>query len=152
MGLDPLPFRLKSPGWDHAGLGGIESVSYQIDGIMHVDDQAVTLEWTRTRTTEQVSFEKVGTEVDELPLEWLELPYERLAGAWVIGGWWWPRLELRARGFEDFEGVPAARGVTLRLAIQRRDRALARAIAAEIAVQVAAATNDRLLGAGDTDG
>ena len=136
MPLKPLPFRLTPTGRDTFAFEGIESVSYRLDGILYLADQSVTLEWTGTRRTEQVSLDKVGTVVDELPLEWLELPFDRLAAAWVIGGWWWPRLELRARGVEDFEGVPAARGITLRLRIHRRDRALALEIASEIEARV----------------
>jgi hypothetical protein len=132
MPLNPLPFRLNPTGRDTLGFEGIESVSYRVDGLLRLADQSVTLEWTGTRTTEQVSLDKIGTDVDELPLEWLEVPFGRLAGAWVIGGWWWPRLELRARGVEDFDGVPATRCVTLRLRIHRRDRRLAHAIASEI--------------------
>jgi hypothetical protein len=139
MPLNPLPFRLNPTGRDTLGFEGIESVSYRVDGLLRLADQSVTLEWTGTRTTEQVSLDKIGTDVDELPLEWLEVPFGRLAGAWVIGGWWWPRLELRARGVEDFDGVPATRGVTLRLRIHRRDRRLAHAIASEIEMRVAAA-------------
>ena len=38
-----------------------------------------------------------------------------LAGAWVLGGWWMPRFDLRVRSVEDPEGVPATRGVALAL-------------------------------------
>lgn len=139
MSLNPLPFRLKPAGSDSVAWEGIESVSYRVDGLLRVADQSVILEWTGKRTTQQVSFEKIGTDVDELPSEWFELPFGRIAGAWVVGGWWWPRLELRARRLEDFDGVPATHGVTLRLRIHRRDRGLARTIATEIERRVAAA-------------
>jgi hypothetical protein len=138
MSLHPLPFRLEAAGRDSVGFAGIESVSFRVDGLLQVTDEGITLEWTGTRTTDQVSFEKIGTDVEELPLEWVELPFERIAGAWLLGGWWRPRLELRARGFEDFDGVPAARGVTVSLRILRRDRALARALASEIATRTSA--------------
>ncbi len=137
MSPDPLPFRLHPTGRDTIGFEGIESVSYRLDGNLLLSDASVTLEWTGIRTTQQVSFDKVGTDDDALPLEWFDLPFERIAGAWVIGGWWRPRLELRARGLDDFNGVPSARGVTLALRIRRRDRGLARAIASEIAARVA---------------
>lgn len=139
MSLDPLPFRIKPPGRDAVEWGGIESVSYRVDGLLRLVDQSITLEWTGTRTTQEVSFDKIGTDVDELPPKWLELSFGRIAGAWVVGGWWWPRLELRARGLEDFDGVPGTHGVTLRMRIHRRDRALARTIALEIERRVAAA-------------
>lgn len=139
MSLQPLPFRLRAAGRDSVGFGGVESVSFRVDGLLQVIEEGITLEWTGTRTTEQVSFEKIGTDVEELSLEWVELPFERLAGVWLLGGWWRPRLELRARGIEDFDGVPAARGVTVSLGIHRRDRALARNLGSAIAARIAAA-------------
>lgn len=135
MALNPLPFRVSVPGRDTLDLELIESVSSRIDGLLHLRSNGVRLEWQETETREQVSLERVGTDVQRFELQPLELPYERIAGAWVIGGWWWPRLELRARSFTDLEGVPGARGITLMLRIQRRDRALARAVAAELAVR-----------------
>lgn len=155
MSLDPLPFRLHPTGSDTIGFEGIESVSYRLNGLLRLADRSVTLEWTGTRTTEQVSLDKVGTDVDKLPLQWFELPFGRIAGAWVIGGWWGPRLELRARGFDDLDGMPSKRGVTLRLRIQRRDRGLARAIALEIEARAAATVlafeNRPRLGATDSE-
>ena len=155
MPLDPLPFRLRPTGSDTIGFEGIESVSYRLNGLLRLAKQSVTLEWTGTRTTEQVSLDKFGTDVDELPLQWFELPFGRIAGAWVIGGWWAPRLELRARGHDDLNGMPSKRGVTLRLRIHRRDRDLARAIASEIEARVAATVlaleNRPPLGAADSE-
>jgi hypothetical protein len=121
---------------------GIESVSYQVHGLLHLTDDAVRLEWTGTRSVEQVSLDRVGTDVQELPEEWLEVPYDRLAGAWVIGGWWWPQLELRAHSPEDFIDMPATRGVTLRLRLRRGDRDLAREIASEINTHLTTATGN----------
>jgi hypothetical protein len=120
------------------GFSGIESVSHRADGILRLTEQGVTLEWAEVQTVQQVSLERVGTDVNELPPDWLELPSERIAGAWLVGGWWSPRLDLRARGMEDFEGVPGVRGVTLGLRIHRRDRPLASAIARAIASRVEA--------------
>lgn len=138
MHLNPLPFRVGVPGRDTMDLELIESVSSRIDGLLHLRADGIRLEWQETETREQVSLERVGTDVERYELQPLELPYDRIAGAWVIGGWWWPRLELRARSFADLEGVPGARGITLMLRIQRRDRALARAVAAELVAQAAA--------------
>lgn len=138
MPLDPLPFRLHPPGRDTIGFDGIASVSYRLTGWLRLTDQCVTLEWAGTRTTEQVSLDKIGTDVDDLPLEWFDLSFGRIACAWVTGGWWRPRLELRAREPDDLDGVPSTRGVTLALRLQRRDRAVAGAIASEIEARVAA--------------
>lgn len=137
MALEPLPFRLHPTGRDTIGLNGIASVSYRLTGWLRLSDQSVTMEWAGTRTTEQVSLDNIGTDVDQLPLEGFELPFGRIAGAWVVGGWWRPRFELRARGSDDLDGVPSTRGVTLALRIHRRDRGLARAIASVIEARVA---------------
>jgi hypothetical protein len=130
---DPLPFRLGVTGRDTVGADGIESVSYRVNGTLRLEEGNIVLEWTGTRTLDRVSLDGIGTDVIELPVDRFELPIERIAGMWVIGGWWAPRLELRARAPEDLDGVPATRGVTLRLRIRRRDRTLARAVASEIA-------------------
>lgn len=136
MPLDPLPIRLHPTGRDTIGMEGIASVSYQLTGWLRLGDEGLTLELTGTRTTQQVSLDKIGTDVQELQLEWFELPFHRIAGALLIGGWWRPRLELRTRSDADLEGLPATRGVTLALRTHRRDRGLAQAIASEIEVRV----------------
>ncbi len=120
------------------GFRGIESVSHRADGILRVTEQGLTLEWAEVQTVQQVSLDRVGTEVNELPPDWLELPSECIAGAWVVGGWWSPRLDLRAREREAFDGVPGVRGVTLSLRIHRRHRPLASAIAQAIASRIEA--------------
>jgi hypothetical protein len=120
------------------GFNGIESVSHRADGILRVTERGVTLEWAEVQTVEEVSLDRVGTDVIELPPEWLELPSERIAGVWLVGGWWSPCLDLRACEMEDLEGVPGVRGVTLSLRIHRRDRALASAIAQAIASRIEA--------------
>ena len=112
MTVGPLPFRLHEPGEDNMGAWGIESISYRADGLLHLTDQGVTLEWTETRTHEQVSIDRVGTDVETFPREGVDLSVSQLAGAWVAGGWWRPRLELRVRLAQDLEGVPGKRGVT----------------------------------------
>jgi hypothetical protein len=134
--LSALPFRLSRPGWDSLGLSGIESVSHRADGLLRVTAEGVRLEWAEVQTVERLSLERVGTTVVELTPEWLELPFACIAGAWTTGGWWAPRLELRARELAHFDGVPGARGVTLPLRIHRRDRVLAVAIATEITRRV----------------
>ena len=43
---DPLPFRLKQPSDESISLDGIEEVSYKLEGLLHVKEQVVLLEWT----------------------------------------------------------------------------------------------------------
>ena len=139
--MDPLPFRFRVPGKDTVGLIGFESVSYKVEGLLHLSDHLVTLEWSGTQTIEQFTFEKVGTDVDDYPHDWLELPVTMISDARAMGGWWWPRFELRARRLDAFDTVPTARGATLSLRIRRRDRTRAREMA--VAIELAKATNRR---------
>ena len=139
MALHPLPIRLKHAGSDTVGFDGVESVSFRSEGLLHLMDWGIVLEWNQTRTTERVSMAGVATDVEELPLEAVEVPIELLVDARVIGGWWRPQIELRARGLDAFSGIPGVRGGTLRLLVHRRDRSLSRAIAIEIRERAAAA-------------
>lgn len=134
--FDPLPFRINPGGRDIIGFDGIESVTTRLDGLLYLADRAVTLEWSGTQTIQRVSLDRLGTDKNPLPLEEFQLPFSRIAGAWVLGGWWRPRLELRARHDGDLDGVPSTRGVTLSLRIRLRDRALASEVAAEILARV----------------
>ena len=122
-------------GSQKVSLGDVESVSYRAEGLLHLTDWGLILEWSKTRTTQRVTMMgEVGTNVDELPPEVVEMRIEDIAGASMIGGWWWrrPQIELRARGLEVFRGIPGSRGATIRFPIERRDRSLARAFAIEI--------------------
>jgi hypothetical protein len=117
-------------------MEGIASVSWQLTGWLRLDDEGVTLELTGTRTTQQVSLDKIGSDVHEMPLDRFELPFGRISGAWLLGGWWRPRLELRTRSDDDLKGLPAVRGVSLALRVHRRDRELACTVASEIEARV----------------
>jgi len=130
--IDPLPFRLRVPGIDKIDLQGIRSISYRVEGLLHLDGSTVALEWAGTRKTEWVALGRVTDEVDRSPLARVELPASAIAGARVHGGWWAPRLELRARSLAVFDGIPGARPGVLRLRISRRDREHASAMAAAI--------------------
>ena len=131
-GLNPLPFRLGVPGEETIKFSGIKSTGYNIEGLLHLSDLILTLEWTGTQTTEQVGFTGVGTETVELPGDWKEIPAAEIADASVRGFWWSPRLELRSRRLDTFEDIPTGRAATLRLKIKRQDRHNAREIAEAI--------------------
>jgi hypothetical protein len=56
MALDhPLPFRLKIPGEDTLDWRGVRSISYRLDGLLHVVGDVITFEWAATRHTQRVS-------------------------------------------------------------------------------------------------
>src|SRR5262245_32054161 len=80
MALHPLPIKLKQAGSDTVGLTKVESVSYRAEGLLHLTDWGLVLEWTNTRTTQRVSMMgEVATDVEELPLQTVEIPFEEIA-------------------------------------------------------------------------
>ena len=128
MTSEPLPFRLALPDDDHWGFTGIEHTAYTITGLLHLSEDALFLEWAERRKVERFTWTRIGTDHEEFPVETLEIPLDWIASLEVIGGWWMPRVRLRARRLDTFEGVPGAEPGRLVLVIARRDRALAAAL------------------------
>ena len=128
--IDPLPFRLRVPGIDKIDLQGIRSISYRVEGLLHVDGHTVVLEWAGTRKTEWVALGSVTDEVDRSPVARREVPVSAIIKVQLRGGWIAPRLELRARNLDVFDGIPGARPGVIRLKIRRRDRKQAAVVAA----------------------
>ena len=129
---DPLPFRLKVPDRDTLGLTGARSISYRLEGLLHLDGDTITLEWSATRRTQALTLTGVKDEVDHSPVGTADIPVSWISRTRVMGGWWYPRLQLWARRLEAFEGIPTVRGARLTLLIDRRDRQLAVAFAAAV--------------------
>ena len=130
--MDPLPFRLRVPGQDVIDFEGAWSISYRGEGLLHLEGGMLTLEWTATRTTERVSVKGIGTDVEHSPIGTLEVPVDWILGVRLRGGWWWPRLELRARRLDAFDDFPGSRPGVITLRVRRRDREQAGALVATI--------------------
>jgi len=130
--INPLPFRIKVPGHDTIGAEGVVSISIKLEGLLHLNEKELLLEWTATRTVESVSLEGVRDEVDQSPVGSCEIPLSDILEASVRGGWWAPRLELRARSLEAFEDIPTAENGIAKLRIRRSDRQHAKGLCAGI--------------------
>lgn len=128
MRVEPVPFRLPLPGRDTLGFEGARSVWYRIYGLLHFDGETLTFAWSAIRHLEQVSLAGVSIRDDALPPELVELPAAVISEARLTGGWWAPRLRLRARQLDAFDALPAAAPGAIVLRIARRDRALATAM------------------------
>ncbi len=135
---EPLPFRLRIRGKDVIDLKGIRSVSYRVDGLLHLVDDALEFEWTATETTERVGFTGIHTGVDSSPIGRLEVPAGWLAEVRLLWGWWRLRLSFRARRLDAFEGMPGAKGGAVTLRIRRRFRKQAQQLIAAIELARAA--------------
>jgi len=127
------------------GFWGIRSVSHRIHGLLHLEHDVMAFEWSTLRHSEHVSLSGVRVEDDATSPELLEVPLAWVADARVAGGWWRPRLVLRGRRLDAFDGVPGAEPGTVTLRLLRRDRPLAAALAAALA----GAARSWALGEGD---
>jgi hypothetical protein len=128
MTVEPVPFNLSLPGRDTLNLDGARSVWFRVTGLLHFDGETVTLEWSTARHLEQVSLTRVRVREEATPPELLDVPVTWIAEARLTGGWWAPRLTLRGRRLDAFDGVPGAKPGIITLRIARRDRALASAL------------------------
>ena len=128
----PLPFRIGVPGYDSIDSQGVVSISIKLEGLLHVLDDVVSLEWSATRNVESVSLSGIRDEVDQSPVGACDIPVNLILEARLRGGWWAPRLELRATRLDAFDEIPSAQNGTAKLRIQRRDRENARAVCAAI--------------------
>lgn len=130
--LDPLPFRIPVPGDDRVSLGGVQSISSKIEGLLHHEGGQLAFEWGGTRSVERVSLADTGSRVETLPPQVLEVPIDWIAEAWLKGWLWLPAVVLRSRRLDAFDGLPGAAGGKAVLRIKRRDLDLARRIVREI--------------------
>ena len=123
---EPVPFRLGLAGEETLDTRGVRSVSYKVDGVLHLDGDNLTLEWAVDRHTESVGLGGVRTDVEKFDYEDLVVPLSWLMEARLTR---FPRrLRLRAKHLDAFEGVPGERPARLALKIRRRDRHLAAAM------------------------
>lgn len=149
---DPVPFRLRLAGEETLDTRGIRSVSYKVQGLLHLEGDTLALEWAVDQSTESVGLGGVSTDVEKFDYEELVVPLTWLTEVRLTRG---PlrRLILRARRLDAFDGVPAARPGTIALRIRRRDRHLAAAMVEAIddaRVQALEYTDPGLLTDGET--
>ena len=139
MAAEPVPFGLPLPGRDTLDFEGARSEWHRVQGLLHLEGDSITFEWSTTQHVEHVSLSGVHIDDEATPPELLSVPVAWIGEARVAGGWWAPRLILRARRLDAFDGMPGAVLGTVVLRIARRDRAIA-------AAMVAALTAARTLG------
>ncbi|MEE8361342.1 MAG: hypothetical protein V3R71_04260, partial [Gemmatimonadales bacterium] len=116
---DPLPFRLRLAGKDTIDAGGIRTVSYKVQGLLHLEGDTLALEWAVDQSTENVGIGGVSTDVEQFDYEELVVPLTWLTEVRLTR---FPsrRLKLRARRLDAFDGVPAARPGSISLRVRWR--------------------------------
>lgn len=149
---DPVPFRLPLAGKETIDTSGIRSVSYKVQGLLHLEGDTLAFEWAVDQSTESVGLGGVSTDVEKFDYEELVVPLTWLTEVRLTR---FPsrRLKLRARRLDAFDGIPAARPGSISLRVRWRDRHLAAAMVEAIErarVEALAYPETELLADGDT--
>ncbi len=120
--MESLPFVLKVPGKDEMTVATAESTSFKFHGLLHLEDDALRLEWAGTAKVERVSLVDVEEETLSLPDESLELPFDQIRRIALRWSWFMPHIELWGTNLDTLRMVPSEDRGRLKLWIKRRDR------------------------------
>jgi hypothetical protein len=116
----------------------IRDVERRADGLLHLLDDAIVLEWAVTEKIDQVGLANISSTTETFAAEEVEIPLGWLASAELVGGILRPRLLLRARGLGVFAEIPGAKADRLELRYARADRFVAVEMAEAIKLAFAA--------------
>lgn len=122
--IEPLPFRLRPPKEKILRFTGAHAIQSRVDGLLHLEEGVLVIEWAETRKVKSFAFERIGTDVTRYESQTLELPAEWLAEVrtriWFRG----PELFLRARRLDAFDDIPGSAPGILVLTVPFRHRGL----------------------------
>lgn len=127
-----LAFRLKLPGTDTlSGLNAV-STSFRVHGLLWLEGDLLIIQWGGAVRVQDVSPLGLSDTREPLPDERVAVPVHDLHRARVAGGWWRPRLILRAGTPGALGEVPGETAGVVTLWIARADRAAGRALSSAI--------------------
>lgn len=121
----PLPYFIKLPGEEAVEFTEIRDVERRADGLLHLIDDAILLEWAVTEKVDQVGLANISSTTETFAAEEVEIPLAWLASVELVGGILRPQVLLRARGLGVFVDVPGAKADRLELRYARADRFVA---------------------------
>lgn len=125
----PLPFTLRVPGKDNISGADVSSTTFRFHGLLHIDGDALLVEWAGTADIDEVSGLDVRSETISLPAETLAVPMDRLGRVELHAGWWRPHLEIAGADLTALATVPSEQKGRVRFWLARGDRPLAARIA-----------------------
>jgi hypothetical protein len=121
----PVPFRIKLPTEEVVEFTTYREVTTRVEGLLHLEEGQVVLEWAMRREVQEVGLSGVVQENEAFDPEVAELPLSWITSATLAGGIISPRLVLRGRSLQVFAGIPGAKGAEISLHYTRNDRMLA---------------------------
>jgi hypothetical protein len=133
-----LPFRLKVDGKDEFRGFRAVSTSFRFHGVLRLDGCALVIEWGGIAQVQAVGALTIRDDRLALPDERIMVPVSHLYPATLAGGWWRPRLTLRAKVLGALAMVPSEELGAVQLWYARADRAAAVAMSAALSAAMAA--------------
>lgn len=121
----PIPFTLRVASRDYSTEKFTAWSTDKVNGLLHFDDDSVTIEWAGTASIDEVQGLEVHSQTVPIPPEVLTISLPRLRTAKLAGGWWRPRLELTGNDLQVLAQVPGQSAGRVQLWIARRDRSRA---------------------------
>jgi hypothetical protein len=131
-----LHFRIKVPGDSRFEGMSASDTSHRVEGLLRLAGPSLTIEWSQTTEVTEVGW-SVETRRETRPPELVRLPLTHLAEIELRDRWWRPRLELRATAITALTSIPGAAGGRLVLHLDRRDRATAAELVANVRLALA---------------
>jgi hypothetical protein len=122
--IEPLPFKLSVPDDDKWEGVGHESREFKVDGLLHLEQGVLVLEYAVRETVQRFGFEGVGTDRNEYPAEVVEIPVEWISDIRITDLILFTWITLRARRLDTFEGIPGAGPGRLTLRVSYPNRHL----------------------------
>ncbi|MEP6571384.1 MAG: hypothetical protein ABJD11_01770 [Gemmatimonadota bacterium] len=127
-----LSFKLKVAGTDEFRGLKATSTSYRFHGILRLDGSVLTIEWGGVAQVQEFGATTIRDNRLPLPDDSVEIPVELLYRAALAGGWWLPRLRLRAGAPGVLSMVPSEELGAVEFWYARADRDLAITMVAAI--------------------
>jgi hypothetical protein len=138
MPILAVPFSLSLPKEAAVDGAGVQSKVYQVRGMVRLDGDRLTLEWSGSVEIVEVRGKGgVRTLRQSVPAQRLVLPVSRIASFEPRSRWWKPYVELRTDSIAPLELVPTASAGRVMLRIARSDWGATRDLASHVQLAMA---------------
>lgn len=137
MPILAVPFSLSLPKEAAVDGAAVQSKVYQVRGMVRLEADRLTLEWSGSVEIVEVRGKGVRTLRQSVPAQRLVLPTSRIALFEARGRWWKPYLELRTDSIATLELMPTAVAGKVVLRIARSDWNAARELASHVHLAMA---------------
>jgi hypothetical protein len=132
-----VSFTLALPKEATVAGGQVVSKEYVIRGLVRLEGDRLTLEWSGSVEITEVIPGSVRKLRQSVPAQRLVLPMMRIAAFELHRRWWRPYIELKTNGIGPLELVPGAQAGRVALHIGRRERRAASELISDVQLAMA---------------